>query len=106
MKLGLDLSGPYPATSLSGNRYIVGFADWYSGFPEAFAVPDKRADTIAHLFIEETFPRYGAPLEIVTDNGSENCNKTVRETLQALNVRHVNTSLYHPNSNGKTEGFQ
>ena len=26
-KLGLDLSGPYP-TSLSGNRYIVGFVDW------------------------------------------------------------------------------
>lgn len=31
--------------------------------------------------------------------------KTVRETLQALNVRHVKTSLYHPNSNGKTERF-
>ena len=70
-KISLDLSGPYP-TSLSGNKYIVGFVDWYSGFPEAFAVPDKCADTIAHLIIEEIFPRYGAPLEIVTDNGSEN----------------------------------
>ena len=103
-KVGLDLSGPYP-TSLSGNRYIVGFVDWFSGFPEAFAVPDKSADTIAHLLIEEIFSRYGAILELVTDNGSENCNKTVRETLQALNVRHVTTSLYHPNSNGKVERF-
>ena len=68
-------------------------------------MPVKCADTIAHLIIEEIFPRYGAPLEIVTDNGSENCNKTVRESLQALNVRHVKTSLYHPNSNGKTERF-
>ena len=103
-KISLDLSGPYP-TSLSGNKYIVGFVDWYSGFPEAFAVPDKCADTIAHLIIEEIFPRYGAPLEIVTDNGSENVNQTVRETLQALNVHHVKTSLYHPASNSKVERF-
>lgn len=59
-KIGLDLSGPYP-TSLSGNKYI-GFIDLYSGWPEAFAVPDKGADNIAHLLIEEIFPRFGAPL--------------------------------------------
>ena len=29
-KIGLDLSGPYP-TSLSGNKYIVGFINLYSG---------------------------------------------------------------------------
>ncbi|MCG8033371.1 MAG: DDE-type integrase/transposase/recombinase [Candidatus Thiodiazotropha taylori] len=103
-KIGLDVSGPYP-TSLSGNKYIVGFVDWYSGYPEAFAVPDKSADTIAHLIIEEIFPRYGAPLEIVSDNGSENVNKKVKETLEALNIHHVKTSLYHPASNSKVERF-
>ncbi len=50
-KCVLDLSGPYP-TSLSGNKYIVSFVDLYSGYPEAFAVPDKTAATIAHLIIE------------------------------------------------------
>ena len=33
-KLSLDLSGPYP-TSLSGNKYIIAFVDWFSGWPEA-----------------------------------------------------------------------
>ena len=33
-KLGLDVSGPYP-TTLSGNKYIISFVDWYSGWPEA-----------------------------------------------------------------------
>ena len=103
-KIGLDVSGPYP-TSLSGNKYIVGFVDWYSGYPEAFAVPDKSADTIAHLIIEEIFPRYGTPLEIVTDNGSENVNRKVKETLEALNIHHVKTSFYHPASNSKVERF-
>ena len=103
-KIGIDVSGPYP-TSLSGNKYIVGYVDWCSGYPEAFAVPDKSADTIAHLIIEEIFSRYSAPLEIVSDNGSENVNRKVKETLEALNVHHVKTSLYHPASNCKVERF-
>ncbi|XP_060071985.1 uncharacterized protein LOC132551825 [Ylistrum balloti] len=103
-KVGLDLSGPYPR-SLSGNKYIVSFVDWYSGWPEAFAVPDKSAETIAHLLIEEIFPRYGAPLQIVTDNGTENENRVMRETLAVLNISHLTTAFYHPQSNAKVERF-
>ena len=35
----LDLLGPYPKT-MSGNKYIIAFVDWFSGWPEDFAVPD------------------------------------------------------------------
>ena len=59
-KLSLDQSGPYPKT-LSGNKFIIAFVDWYSGWPEAFAVPDKTADTVAHLIINELYPRLGCP---------------------------------------------
>lgn len=103
-KVGLDLSGPYP-TSLSGNKYIIGFIDLYSGYPEAFPVPDKSADNIVHLLIEEIFPRHGSVLEIVTDNGTENVNRKMRETLQELNINHVTTSYYHPQGNAKIERF-
>lgn len=67
-KIALDVSGPYP-TSLSGNKYIVSFIDLYSGYPEAFAVPYKSADTTVHLLIDEIFPRYGACLELLVDMG-------------------------------------
>ena len=66
-KLSLDLSGPYP-TALSGNKYIIAFVDWFSGWPKAFAVPDKTADTVAQLKAEEIFPRHGCALQIVSDN--------------------------------------
>ena len=69
-KLGLDVSGTYPKT-LSGNKYMIGFVDWYSGWPEAFAVHDKTAKTVVHLLLEEIIPRYSTPLQIVTDNDSE-----------------------------------
>lgn len=103
-KISLDLSGPYPA-SMSGNKYIIACVDWFSGWPEAFAVPDKTADTVVHLLLEYIFPCYGCPLLIVSDNGTENVNKTVKETLESLNIDHVLTSVYHPQSNVKVERF-
>ena len=103
-KLSLDLSGPYPKT-LSGNKYIIAFVDWYSGWPEAFALPDKTADTVAHLIINELYPRFSCPLELVSDNGSENVNNAFRETLESLNVHHVTMSYYNPKSNSKVERF-
>jgi hypothetical protein len=87
-KIGLDLSGPYP-TSLSGNKYIESFIYLHSGWPEAFAVPDKSADQICNLLIDEIFPRHGQVLELCRDNGTENINYKVKETLEALNIHHV-----------------
>ena len=101
-KVRLDLSGPYP-TTLSRNKYIIGFIDLYNGWPEAFAVPDKSADNIAHLLIDEIC--FGAPLQIISDNGTENVNSTMKETMEALNIDHVTTSLYHPQGNAKNERF-
>lgn len=103
-KLSLDLSGPYP-TTLSGNKYIVAFVDWYSGWPEAFCTPSKEADTIAHLLLEEIFPRFGCSLQIVSDCGGENVNKVMAEVMERLNIDHVRTSVCHPQSNSKVERF-
>lgn len=101
-KISLDIAGPFPIT-LSGNRYIVSFVDWLSGWIEAFPVPDKTADTVIYLLQNELFPRFGCPLVLVTDNGGENINKAMKETLTTLNIHHVKTSVFHPQSNAKVE---
>ena len=99
-KLSRDLSGPYP-TTLSGNKYIIAFVDWLSVWSEAFAAPDKTADTVAQLIIEEICPRHGCVLQIGSENGSENVNRTVKETLANLKMDHGLTSVYHPQRNAK-----
>ena len=103
-KLGQDVSGPYPK-SLSGNEYVIGFVDWYSGWPEVFAVPDKTAETVAHLLLEEIIPRYSTTLQIVTDNSSDNINRVMKHTLQEMTINHVTISYYHPQGNSKVEQF-
>ena len=103
-KLSLDLAGQYPI-SLSGNKCTIAFVDWYSGWPEAFTVPDITADIVADLIIEQIYPRFGCHLQIISDNGTENVNKVMEETLAKPKIDHVLTSVYHPQSNAKVERF-
>ena len=60
---------------------------------------------MAQLIIEEIYPRHGCALQIVSDNGAENVNRTVKETLARLKIDHNLTSVYHPQSNAKVERF-
>ena len=101
-KISLDMAGPFPLT-LSGNRYIVSFVDWLTGWIESFATADKSGDTVLYLLMSEIFPRFGCPLVLVTDNGGENVNKAMKETLDKLKIHHVTTSVFHPQSNAKVE---
>ena len=88
-----------------GNMNLVSFVYWLRNWPEAFAVSDKMAQAIADLILTEIFSRYGAPLQLVSDNGKENVNEVLRETLHSLNIQHITTSSYHPESNAKVERF-
>ena len=86
-KMAIDMVGPLPK-KLSGNQYILTAIDWYSGYLEAWPLPDKKADGIARLILDEIFPRYGCPLEMVSDNGKEMCNTALENLFNKLNIRH------------------
>ena len=100
--LALDLSGPYRKT-LSGNVYICSFIDVYSGWLEAYAIPDKSADTIVTVLLEEIIVRHSTPLKIISDNGTEFVNRSFAETLKRMNIIHAKTSFYHPTGNARVE---
>ena len=42
-------------TSASGNKDILTIIDHLTGWPEAFPIPDKTADTILYKFINEYY---------------------------------------------------
>ena len=56
--------------------------DMYSGWPEAFAAPTKNAETVAHLFIEEIYHRFGAVLQIIHNRGTEYVNEVFQKTTK------------------------
>ena len=89
--------------TLSGNNYTLRFKDWYSGWPDTFAVPDRTAETVAQLLLEDITPRYSIPSQIVTDTGSENFNRVMKHTLQKINISHMPTSYCHLQGNSKVQ---
>lgn len=103
-KIGIDTCGPYPE-SINGNKYIVTIVDQYSGWADAYPVPDKTADRIAGILLNEVIPRHQCPQAIVTDNGSEYRNQVMETVCREMHVNHIFTSTYHPQGNGKTERF-
>ena len=41
----------------------------------------------------------------MSDNGPENVNEVMRQTMESLNIKHIVTSPYHPQANAKVERF-
>ena len=52
-------------TSTSGNKHILTIIDHLTGWPEAFPIPDKSADTIVSTFINEYLPVHMCPWYIL-----------------------------------------
>ncbi len=102
-RVGVDLSGPLPAT-VESYRYLLAVVDHLTGFAEAIPLPDKRAATV-WAALDVIFARYGYPEEIVTDNGSEFTAAEIRAQYEQHGIRHLRTTALHPQSNGATERF-
>ena len=103
-KWGLDLCGPYPE-SLTGMKYILTAVDLYSGWPEMWALPNKKTEGIVQAVMDELIPRFSTPEQWVTDNGLEFKSDLFASLSSELNIEHVFTSPYHPQGNSKTERF-
>lgn len=91
--------------TVNGNRYVVVFVDYLTKWPEAFAVPDQKATTIARLLVEEVICLHGIPEQLLSDRGSNFLSSLIQEICNQLGVKKVNTSGYHPQTDGLVEKF-
>src|SRR6266481_841389 len=103
-RISIDCVGPLPCTERH-NKYIVVVTDYLTRWPEAFAVENIQAPVIARLLVEEIMCRYGAPYQLLSDRGTNFMSQLVSETCKIINTRKLNTSSYHPQTNGLCERF-
>ena len=92
-------------TSTSGNKHILTITDHLTGWPEAFPIPDKSADTIVTTLINQCLPVHMCPRFILSDNSMEFKNNLMDQVLQQLGIDRIFSAPYHPQSNGKLEVF-
>lgn len=103
-RIGVDILGPFPVTD-AGNRYVLVAMDYFSKWPEAYAVPDQSAVTTARTLVDEMFTRFGVPEELHSDQGRNFESQVLGEVCRRLGVRKTRTTPLHPQSDGLVERF-
>ena len=81
-------------TSTSGNKHILTIIDHLTGWPEAFLIPDKSADTIVSSFIIKYLPVHMHPRYILSDNGTEIENTLMYKVLKQLGIEWIFSAPY------------
>ena len=88
-----------------GSRYIVVLSDYLTRWVEAFPVPSVEATVIARLLVNEIISRHMAPRVLLSDRGTNFLSKVVAEVCKIFQIQKVNTSSYHPQTDGLVERF-
>ncbi|KAG2191116.1 hypothetical protein INT47_001513 [Mucor saturninus] len=100
--VGCDAVGPMEPTE-SGCRFLLVAVDYLTRWPIALAVPDITEETTADFLFNHVVVPYGVPRFLLTDRGSNFTSGYVREFLKSLNLRHLTTTAYRPQTNGLCE---
>ncbi|KAF7632387.1 hypothetical protein Mgra_00008168 [Meloidogyne graminicola] len=89
--------------SRARNRYILVCVDHFSKWTVAEPIPNKTAETIARVFVENVILIYGAPKRIHSDRGKEFLNSILENITQILKSEVSTTRGYDPQANGLVE---
>jgi transposase InsO family protein len=104
-RCALDIVGPLTETTF-GNKYILTFQDDLSKYLMAVPIPQQDAETIAKAFVLNVVLKFGAPAQILTDQGSNFLSDLFRNVCRLLRIKKVQTTAFHPESNGTLERSQ
>ena len=100
--IGVDII-QFPC-SYDGNKYAVVFMDYLTKWPEVFAIADQKAETVARALVE-VVSRHGVPAKLLSDRGANFLSDLLHEVYVLLGIRKINTSAYHPQTDGLVERF-
>ena len=92
--------GPFPPFRFV---YILLAVDYVSKWVEATATTTNDAKVVLKFLHKNIFTRFGTPRAIISDEGTQFCNKLFDNLLSKYGVKHKITLAYHPQTNGQTE---
>ena len=97
----MDLVGPLPVSR--DHRYLLTIIDRFTRWPEVYPLKDICTSTICKAFVDNYLPRFGVPLHITVDQGTQFTSHLFSELTKYLGAHKIYTSPYHPQANGIVE---
>ena len=100
-KVAIDLVGPFERAK-SGHRFVLTCIDLASRYPEAIPLRAATAEDVAEALLE-IFSRHRLSRTILSDQGHNLTGKLMTQLCERLHIEKIQTSPYHPESNGCVE---
>ncbi|MEL7308157.1 MAG: transposase family protein, partial [Pseudomonadota bacterium] len=100
----MDLIGPISPPSEEGHKYILTLVDYATRYPEATALKNIEAETVAEALVG-IYCRVGVPEEMLTDMGTQFVSRCMKEVSRLLSMKKLTTTPYNPQCNGLVERF-
>ena len=103
--ISMDLIGDFTPSS-KGNKYALTVICMLTGCTFCIPIPSKRASGVITAYIDNIYSKFGGSKKILSDNGTEFKNQLFERVAKELGVEFkCYTAPYHPQSNGRIEGF-
>ena len=94
-RIAVDIVGPLARPSPSGKKYILTVVDYATRYPEAVAISNIEAETVADALVK-IFTRAGFPQEILSDQGTQFTAVLTQQLWKVYNIKPLLISPYHP----------
>lgn len=102
--IGMDIFGPLPPTR-RGYAYVIIFMDYLSRYVIIRPLRTQTASEVARVLVKEVFLNRAPPQRLLSDRGSAFLSDLMHEVYKTFGVFKVNTSAYHPQTDGMVERF-
>ena len=103
--ISMDLIGDFTPSS-KGNKYALTVICMLTGYTFCIPIPTKKASDVITAYIDNVYSKFGGSKKILSDNGTEFKNQLFEKVAKELGVEFkCYTAPYHPQSNGRIEGF-
>ena len=104
--ISMDLIGEFHPPSTNRNRYALTVICMLTGWVWCIPLPDKTANAVLKAYLQNVHHVFGPSKKILSDNGTEFKNELFERVAKELGIEHkVYSPPYHPQSNGRIEGF-
>lgn len=104
-KIYIDFVGEINPNSEEGHKYIMSISCDLTKYVIMLPTFDSTALTAARIIVEEVCLTFNFPKIIVSDNGPAFTADIFKQMSKLLDIKHVKTTPYHPQSNGGIERY-
>ncbi|XP_022007472.1 uncharacterized protein LOC110906678 [Helianthus annuus] len=99
---GIDLVGPFPDAP-GAVKFIIVAVDYFTKWVEAKSLASHTVMVIRKFIWEHIICRFGLPLRIITDNGTNFASDDLQKWMKEMRIEHSFASVAYPQANGKVE---